>query len=70
MHRALQLNPFGKYNWYLGLAKFAAHSYEEAIALLRNVRDPSPAVEALLAGSFAQLDRMDEARTAYKRFSN
>jgi adenylate cyclase len=68
MHRALQLNPFGKYNWYLGLAKFAAHSYEEAIALLRNVRDPSPAVEALLAGSFAQLDRMDEAKTAYKRF--
>jgi TolB-like protein/class 3 adenylate cyclase/cytochrome c-type biogenesis protein CcmH/NrfG len=68
VQRALQLNPFGKYNWYLGLAKFAAHSYEDAIALLRNVRDPSPAVEALLAGSFAQLDRMDEAKTAYKRF--
>ena len=33
-----------------------------------NVRDPSPAVEAFLAGSFAHLDRMDEAKTAYKRF--
>jgi hypothetical protein len=32
------------------------------------VRDPSPAVEALLAGSFAQLDRIDEAETASKRF--
>jgi TolB-like protein/class 3 adenylate cyclase len=68
VRRALELNPFGKYNWYLGLAKFAAHSYEEAISLLRNVRDPSPAVEALLAGSFAQLDRMDEAKTASGRF--
>ena len=68
IHRALQLNPFGKYNWYLGLAKFAAHRYEEAIELLRNVRDPSPAVVALLAASFAQLDRMDEAKTACRRF--
>jgi adenylate cyclase len=68
INRALQLNPFGKYNWYLGLARFAAHHYEEAIELFRNVRDPSPAVEALFAGSFAQLDRMDEAKTAYTRF--
>jgi adenylate cyclase len=68
INRALQLNPFGKYHWYLGLAKFAAHSYEEAIELLRNVRDPSPAGVALLAGSFAQVDRMDEAKAACKRF--
>jgi TolB-like protein len=68
IQRALQLNPYGKYNWYLGLAKFAAHRYEEAIELLRNVRDPSPAVVALLAASFAQLDRMDEAESSCKRF--
>jgi tetratricopeptide (TPR) repeat protein len=68
IERALQLNPFGKYNWYFGLAKFAAHRYEEAIDLLRNVRDPSAVVVALLAANFAQLDRMDEAKSACERF--
>ena len=47
---------------------FAAHRYDEAIGLLQNVRDPWPAVVALLAASFAQLDRMDEAKTACRRF--
>jgi adenylate cyclase len=68
IERALQLNPLAKYNWYFGLAKFAAHRYEEAIDLLRNVRGPSPVVVALLAASFAQLDRMDEAKTTCRRF--
>jgi TolB-like protein/class 3 adenylate cyclase/cytochrome c-type biogenesis protein CcmH/NrfG len=68
IERALQLNPFGKYHWYFGLAKFAARRYDEAIELLRNVRDPSSAVVALLAASFAQLNRMDEARLALNRF--
>ena len=68
IRRASQLNPFGKYNWYLGLAMFAAHRHEEAVELLRNVRDPSPIVVALLAGSFAELDRVAEANVACKRF--
>jgi adenylate cyclase len=68
IHRAQQLNPFGKYNWYLGVATFAAQRYEEAVELLRNVRDPSQIVVALLAGSLAELDRVDEANAACKRF--
>ena len=68
IERALQLNPFGKYNWYFGLAKFAARRYDEAIRLLRSVQDPSPVVVALLAASFAQLDRTGEATTASRRF--
>jgi TolB-like protein/Tfp pilus assembly protein PilF len=68
IEQALQLNPFGKYSWYLGLAKFAARHYEEAVELLRNVRDPSPAVVALLAASFALLDRIDEAQASCRRF--
>jgi tetratricopeptide (TPR) repeat protein len=68
IERALELNPFGKYNVYFGLAKFAARHYSEAIELFRNVRDPSPHVLALLAASFAQLERMDEATNACKRF--
>jgi TolB-like protein/DNA-binding SARP family transcriptional activator/Flp pilus assembly protein TadD len=68
VQRALQLNPFGKYYWYLGFAKFASHQYDDAIRLMRNIQDPSPAVLALLAASLAQLDRMDEASTTCQRY--
>lgn len=68
IERALQLNPFGKYNWYFGLAKFAAHRYDEALGLLRSIRDPSPAVVALMAGSLARLGRMEEASNESTRF--
>jgi TolB-like protein/Flp pilus assembly protein TadD len=68
VQRALQLNPFGKYYWYLGFAKFASRQYDDAIQLMRNIQDPSPAVLALLAASLAQLDRINEARSTCHRY--
>jgi Tfp pilus assembly protein PilF len=68
IHRALHLNPFGKYNTYLGSAEFVARHYDEAVDRLRNVRDPSPTVLALLAASFAQLDRTDEAKSTCEHY--
>jgi Flp pilus assembly protein TadD len=68
INRALQLNPFGKYSWYLGIAKFVVRHYDEAVDLLRNVRDPGPVVLALLAASLAQAGRGDEARSVCERF--
>jgi adenylate cyclase len=68
VQRALQLNPFGKYYWYLGFAKFASHQYDDAIQLMRNIQDPSPAVLALLAASLAQADRVEEARSTCQQY--
>jgi TolB-like protein/Tfp pilus assembly protein PilF len=68
VQRALQLNPFGKYYWYLGFAKFASHQYDDAIQLMRNIQDPSPAVLALLAASLAQVDRVEEARSTCRQY--
>jgi adenylate cyclase len=60
--RALQLNPFGKYNLNLGVAKFAAGQYDAAIDQLGSLRNPPVTILAMLAASFAMLDRVDEAR--------
>jgi adenylate cyclase len=60
--RAFQLNPFGKYNLNLGFAKFAAGRYDAAIDQLGSVRNPPVTVLAMLAASYAMLDRVNEAR--------
>jgi adenylate cyclase len=65
--RAIQLNPFGKYNLNLGIAKFAAGRYDEAVDQLGSVRDPPLNVLAILAASFVMLDRVDEARAISAR---
>jgi adenylate cyclase len=66
--QALQLNPFGKYNWNLGIAKFVDRHYEEAIELLQNLRNPTATVLALLAASLAMARRDAEARETAARF--
>ncbi len=66
--RAQQLNPFGKYNWNLGIAKFVDRRYDEAIDLLHNLRDPTAMVLALLAASLAMAGRDAEARATAARF--
>lgn len=68
IERALQLNPFGKYAWYLSIAKFVGRRYDEAIRCLRSIRDPAPIAVALLAASLAQSKRMEEATIAGRRF--
>lgn len=66
--QALSLNPFGKYNWNLGLACFVARKYDDAVALLESIRNPTEAVLALLAASYAMVDRKAEVASTYARF--
>ena len=65
--RAMQLNPFGKYNLNLGFANFTAGRYDAAVDQLDSVRDPPVPVLAMLAASFALLGRMEEARATSER---
>ena len=61
--KAMRLNPHHP-DWYdrvLGAAAYTARNYEEAIAVLKNVKHPTPNSRATLAASFAQLDRLEEA---------
>lgn len=63
IQRALRLNPHpaGWYYWQLGLAHYAACQYDEAVKILSMeaiYRSPS---RRILAASFAQLGRRDEA---------
>ncbi len=66
--QALQLNPFGKYSWNLGIAKFVDRRYDEAVDLLHNLRDPTAHVLALLAASLAMAGRDAEARATAAQF--
>ncbi|HEX9768598.1 MAG TPA: adenylate/guanylate cyclase domain-containing protein [Kiloniellales bacterium] len=67
--QALTLNPYGKYNWNLGLAYFVAHQYEAAIESLERIRNPTEAVLALLAASYAMADRMADVSPAFARYA-
>ncbi|MGI9483955.1 MAG: tetratricopeptide repeat protein [Hyphomicrobiales bacterium] len=66
---ALTLNPYGKYNWNLGLASFAARDYEDAISLLDAIRNPPESVLALLAASYAMAGKSDKAHEVYQDFA-
>jgi adenylate cyclase len=68
--QAQTLNPYGKYNWNLGLASFVARDYGEAISLLDNIRNPPETVLALLAASYAMAKEADKAASTYVRFAN
>jgi len=65
MKKAMRLNPLSP-NWYaefLGLAYYHARQYEEAIVALKPVLHLGwRSVSRCLAASYAQLDRLDEAR--------
>ncbi len=67
--QAVTLNPFGKYNWNLGLASFVARDYDESIALLDAIRNPPESVLAILAASYAMAGKLDKARETYEKFS-
>ena len=66
--QALTLNPYGKYNWNLGLASFVARDYEEAIVLLEAIHNPPESVLALLAASYAIAGDREKADLTYHRF--
>jgi adenylate cyclase len=63
LNRAMHLNPYYPdwYLWYFGDAHFQLGDYEETIRTMSKMRDQSEA-HRLLAASYAQLDRMKEAR--------
>jgi len=64
LRRAMRLNPSYP-DWYrqlLGGATYAAHQYEEAVAILRTAKQHTRNSRAYLAASYAQLDRVAEAK--------
>lgn len=67
--QAQTLNPYGKYNWNLGLASFVARDYGEAISQLDNIRNPPETVLALLAASYAMAGEEDKAAATYRQFA-
>jgi len=64
------LNPFDTrwVPWVRGLYCFTAHRYDEAIATLRQARDPINEVRGWLAASYAHAGRLQEARATLEEF--
>ena len=67
---AKRLNPFDTrwVPWGMGMACFTAHRYDEAIAALRQVRDPINEVRGWLAASYAQAGCLPEAKAKLDEF--
>jgi tetratricopeptide (TPR) repeat protein len=54
--------------WIRGIAHFTAHRYEEAIAELRQAREPINEVRGWLAASYAHAGLLVEARATLEEF--
>ena len=67
-HRALSLNPYGKYGYNLGIACFVAQDYRQTIELLDAIRNPPATILALLAASYAMAGDTAMAASTYARF--
>ncbi len=67
---AKRLNPFDTrwVPWIRGMACFTARRYDEAIATLRQARDPINEVRGWLAASYAHAGRLQEARAMLEEF--
>jgi TolB-like protein/DNA-binding SARP family transcriptional activator len=65
-----RLNPFDTrwVPWDKGIVCFTARRYDEAIAALRQARDPINEVRGWLAASYAQAGRLQEARATLEEF--
>ncbi len=65
-----RLNPFDTrwVPWDRGIVCFTARRYDEAIAALRQARDPINEVRGWLAASYAQAGRLQEARATLEEF--
>ena len=68
-HRAMDLNPYGKYNYNIGIAYFVARNNRQAIELLDNIRNPPATALALLAACHAKADDAAKAAETYTRFT-
>jgi len=67
-HRALSLNPYGKYGYNLGIACFVAREYRQAIEQLDGIRNPPATILALLAASYAMAGDTAKAASTHARF--
>jgi adenylate cyclase len=67
-HRALNLNPYGKYGYNLGIACFVARDYRQTIELLDGIRNPPATILALLAASYAMAGDTARAASTHARF--
>jgi len=67
-HRAMTLNPYGKYSYNLGIAYFVARQYEQATDLLHNIGNPPAQTLALLSASYAMAGDEVKAAESYARF--
>lgn len=67
---AKRLNPFppNLYHWYHALALYSGNEYERAIKVLMEVRSLDRWSHGLLAACYAQMDRLDEARSEAEAF--
>jgi TolB-like protein/Flp pilus assembly protein TadD len=67
---AKRLNPFDTrwVPWVRGIACFTARRYDEAIATLRQAREPINEVRGWLAASYAHAGRLQEARATLGEF--
>ena len=67
---AKRLNPFDTrwVPWIRGIHCFTARRYDQAIAMLKQVRDPINEVRGWLAASYAHAGRLQEARSTLEEF--
>jgi TolB-like protein/Tfp pilus assembly protein PilF len=70
MDTAKRLNPLppNLYHWYHALALYSGREYEQAIRALKEIRSLDRWSHGLLAASYAQLGRFDEARLELDAF--
>jgi tetratricopeptide (TPR) repeat protein len=68
--RAKRLNPFSPrlYHFYHALALYSAHDYEQAISNIKSIREISRRARVFLAACYAQLEKIDDARSEFKNF--
>jgi tetratricopeptide (TPR) repeat protein len=67
---AKRLNPFDTrwVPWIMGAVCFTARRYDDAVAALRQVRDPINEARGWLAASYAHAGRLQEARATLEEF--
>jgi tetratricopeptide (TPR) repeat protein len=68
LEKAMRLNPFypDQYLWHLGGAYYKLGRYEEAVRTIQAMQNPTQG-RRILAASYAQLGRLNEAQSQAKR---